>query len=276
MNNMNNIKKMNTIPFSIYDGFKKTIKSQDFKQKMNMGISVTLETYRVMVSSLLVVFVPHHCNDHICAIFEEITDANIYYKIGLIINYMTFASFIIMYICEIRREEKLIKLLEVNDKISSDNKSVGKRLEMLSEKKQHKLFNIDLYYKYVSYYVMCIYSTNIIFSGIAIYDYSLGNQTLIIFLTNILFMITKLSNVYIIVNTDKNVFLSAYLNTKVQFNDIDPREVEKIEKRRLVDIMTLHIAETGGRNLLEKNKIKLLDTGGFIYLDSSDSDDNEK
>jgi hypothetical protein len=86
-------------------------------------------------------------------------------------------------------------------------------------------------------------------------------------------MITKLSNVYIIINTDKNIFFSAYLNTKVQFNDIDPHELEKIEKQQLID--ALEIVESGD-NLLEKNKLKMLMGGGFYIAESSDSDNDRK
>jgi len=256
----------------ICDYIKKVVTSQDFQQKTNMVISVSLELYRVMISSLLIIFVPQKCNDHVCSLMENLHSDNTRYYTGLIINYFTAVSFLIMYICEIRREEKLIKLLEVNNTISTDNESVGKRLAIFPEDKRVKLFDIDRHYQYVSYAVMFIYAFNIIFSGIVINEYSLGNQTLVIFLTNLLFMITKLSNVYIIINTEKNVFFSAYLNTKVQFNDIDPNEMEKIKKRRSIDIMTLHIAESGGWNLIEKNRVKILDTGGFQFIESSDSD----
>lgn len=260
---------------TFYEHVKKIMISQDFQQKTNMVISVSLELYRVMISSLLIIFVPQKCDDHVCTLMENLHSDNHRYFVGLVINYITAVSFLIMYLSEIRREEKLIKLLEVNNTISTDNESVGKRLDIFPEEKKKKLFDMDRHYQYASYSVMCIYMVNIIFSGIVINDYSLGNQTLIIFLTNLLFMITKLSNVYIIINTDKNVFFSAYLNTKVQFNDIDPHELYKIEKRQSIDNYTLQISKTGGRNLLEKNKIKLLEEGGFSIIDSSDSDNDQ-
>jgi hypothetical protein len=264
--------KENNPCLPIYKYVKKTITNQDFRQKTNMVVSVSLELYRVMISSLLLIFVPQKCDDHACVLLENLHIDSPKYSIGLIINYITAIGFIIMYICEIRREEKLIHLLEVNNTISTDNESVGTRLAIFSEEKRQKLFDIDRDYQYASYAVMCIYALNIIFSGIVINEYSLGNQTLIIYLTNLLFMITKLSNVYIIINTDKNIFFSAYLNTKVQFNDIDPHEMHKIDKRRTIDIMTLHIVESGGWNLMEKDKVKILDDGGFEIIDSSDSD----
>jgi hypothetical protein len=34
-------------------------------------------------------------------------------------------------------------------------------------------------------------------------------------------MVTKLSSVYNVVNTAKNIFYSSYLKTNVQFNDLD-------------------------------------------------------
>jgi hypothetical protein len=181
-----------------------------------------------------------------------------------------------MYIFEMRREEKLIKLLEVNNTISTDNESVGKRLAIFSEEKRHKLFAMDSHYQYASYSVMFIYAVNIVFSGIIINQYSLGNQTLVIFLTNILFMVTKLSNVYIIINTDKNIFFSAYLNTKVQFNDIDPHELEKIEKRKSIESLTLHIDETDAEAIPEVNEkeVEMVEPTEFSIIDTVDLDND--
>jgi len=179
-----------------------------------------------------------------------------------------------MYIFEMRREEKLIKLLEVNNTISTDNESVGKRLSIFSEEKRQKLFAMDSHYQYASYSVMCIYAVNIVFSGMVINEYSLGNQTLVIFLTNLLFMITKLSNVYIIINTDKNIFFSAYLNTKVQFNDIDPHELEKIEKRKSIESYTLQITESCGRNLLNIENIEIVEPHEFSILETVELDND--
>ena len=39
----------------------------------------------------------------------------------------------------------------------------------------------------------------------------------------------KVSDVYSTVNTKQNVFYSAYLKNKVQFNDVDPDKIQEIE-----------------------------------------------
>jgi hypothetical protein len=219
--------RITKIPNTIFQ----TITSQDFQQKTIMIISVSLELYRVMVSCLLLLFIPQKCDDHACTI-EENLDYNREpnYRNGIILNYVTAAIFIILYITEVRREEKLIKLLEVNPNISTDNYSVKYRVNVFQEYKKKQLYNVVIQYKYASYFTMIIFITNTIYSWNAIYVHSLGNQTILNFVTNILFMISKLSNVLVIINTDDHTYFSAYLNTKVQFNDIDPREVDKIKR----------------------------------------------
>ena len=216
------------IPKTFYQIIYDTVTSQDFKQKTNMVISVSIELYRVMVSSLLLLFIPQECNSDMCTLSENMDEPERQYKIVFILNYITVGAFILMYITEILREEKLIKLLEVNPNISTDSESVGKRLEIFVDYKKAQLRTVVQHYQYASYFAGTVFVINTIFSWNVIYPRSLGNQTLLNFVTNILFMISKLSNVLTIIHTDHNIFFSAYLNTKVQFNDIDPREIVKV------------------------------------------------
>lgn len=251
---MKRIQEMQELPYTVYDVFIQIITSQNFKQNVNMVISVSMELYRVMISSLLLIFIPQQCEDHTCTITENTYNKEHYYFVGLVINYITTFSFIIMYYTEMRREEKLIKLLEVNDTISSDNISVGKRIEYFPEYKKQQLFIVDLQYQISSFLVLILYVINTTYSGMILQNHSLGNQTIINYITNILFMVSKLSTVFVIINTDKNIFFSAYMNTKVQFNDIDPREINKIENNMKID-------DT------ENGNIQMLEQGGFMFMD---------
>ena len=45
---------------------------QDTLQRINVGIQVLLELYRVITSSLLILFVPQICDDHICTTTENL------------------------------------------------------------------------------------------------------------------------------------------------------------------------------------------------------------
>ena len=63
---------------------------------------------------------------------------------------------------------------------------------------------------------------NLGLSGYAIFLNYLDNKTVTVFLTNALFMGLKLNDVKTVTETDTNIFLSAYLMRKVQYNDVDP------------------------------------------------------
>ena len=47
------------------------LSNQDNNQKINVAISVALELYRVLVSSLLILFVPQDCDGHLCTLTEN-------------------------------------------------------------------------------------------------------------------------------------------------------------------------------------------------------------
>jgi len=256
------------IPKTLYQALYDTLTNQDFQQKTNMVISVSLELYRVMVSSLLLLFIPQSCGDHACSLDENLSEPDPQYKNGFILNYLTVAAFVLLYVTEIRREEKLIKLLEVNPNISTDNESVGQRIEVFQEYKKKQLYDVDNQYQIASYLVMCIFIVNTVYSWQVIYSHSLGNQTLLNFVTNILFMFSKLSNVLVIINTDKHVFFSAYLNTKVQFNDIDPREIIKIQKLQSNKKTYSNITKEINTDF----DIKILEQGGFEIIEEREDD----
>jgi hypothetical protein len=204
---------------------KQIMDSQDNRQKLNVFISVVLELYRVMVSSLLILFVPQKCNSHVCSMSENMVWQGHTYNTGIVVNFLTMASFLGMYFYEIRRETKLIAYLEVNKQVACDNETVGQLLLRLPSKKKDLILFYDKRYQKVSYFVMLMFVFNTILSGFVVYDYYLDNQTTSTFITNILFMLTKLADVYSTVHTEQNIFYSAYMKEKMQYNDVDPNKL---------------------------------------------------
>jgi hypothetical protein len=205
------------------------LNDQDNSQKMVVTVTVILEMYRVMVSSLLVLFVPQKCDDHVCSMNENMVWMDSLYNSGLVVNFITMASFIIMYYYELKRENKLITYLEVNKSVASDNETIGKVLESLSIEKRENILYFDKAYQRMGYFMLFMFAFNTILSGFVVYEYYLDNQTTSTYITNILFMITKLADVYSTVNTEKNIFYSAYMKGKIQFNDVDPNKRLLIE-----------------------------------------------
>ena len=216
--NNNVVKRLQTI-----------VTNQDNSQKINVAIAVVLELYRVLVSTLLILFVPQKCKEHVCTLQENMETESNLYTTGLVFNFTTMFAFMIMYSLEIKRENRLITYLEVNKSNPTDNQSVGMALCKLPEEKRKGIIELDQYYQKSSYVAMTCFIANAIVSGFVVYDYSLGNQTTTTIITNILFMVMKLADVYAVVNTDENIFYSSYLKGKIQFNDVDPDKVEQVE-----------------------------------------------
>lgn len=207
---------------TLYKTIQTKLNDQDFMQKISVLPTFLLELYRVMISSFLILFVPQQCDDHVCSYDENLILGNELYSAGLFFNFITMLSFLIMYFFEIKRENRLITYLEVNKNVPSDNDSVQKLLESLPEDKRNSIWILDRYYCRASYISIGCFITNSVLSGFVIYNYYLDTQTTTTFVTNIVIMMTKLGDVYTTVNTDKNIFYSAYLKGKVQFNDVDP------------------------------------------------------
>ena len=148
----------------------------------------------------------------------------IWSSLNLIISFnsITLFIFFILYYVEVKRENKLITYLEVNKFEPLDNESVGNALKKISPKKKRTIWNYDRYYKNAGYFSSIAFILNAIISSIVVYGHYLDSKTVTVYLTNFLFMGTKVYDVYNTVNTKRNIFYSAYLKNKVQFNDVDP------------------------------------------------------
>jgi hypothetical protein len=223
------------------------LKNQDFMQKIGILPTVLVELYKVLVSTLLILFVPQKCGDHVCSINENFVTENHLYTSGLTINFITLFSFLIFYCVEVKRENRLITYLEVNPTIPTDNESVGKALTFLPNDKKDNIISVDKKYQIMGGLSLILFMLNSIISGVVVYEYYLDNQTTSTFITNILFMTTKLGDIYSIANTEQNIFYSAYLKNKLQYNDVDPDkkliENNVNENNENIDLETITIKD---------------------------------
>lgn len=210
--------------------FAEITQDQDFQQKLGVSVTVLLEFYRVMIASFLILFVPQKCGDHVCTISENAeTGSDHLYNAGFSFNCITLIAFMAMYFSEIKREGKLIAYLDVNPKCKSDNESVGEVLQRLPTERSKTILFYDNLYQKTGYFALTCFVVNTTLSGIVIYKYYLDDKTTSTFITSVLFMITKMADVYSTVKTEKNIFYSAYLKGKIQYNDLDAnKDVKKI------------------------------------------------
>uniref|UniRef100_A0A6C0HGX7 Uncharacterized protein n=1 Tax=viral metagenome TaxID=1070528 RepID=A0A6C0HGX7_9ZZZZ len=210
------------------------INDQDTRQKFTVLLTLCMEFYRIVIGSLLLSFVPQKCGDHVCGITENLYAEGAYY-IVYILNLMTLISFSLLYLVEVKRENRLITYLDVNTAKPTDAVSVAISLRALPEIKRENILFMDKIYQQIGCCAISVYVFNTIISAIVIYGNYLDNKTVTAFLTNVLFMGSKVSEVYSIANTENNIFFSAYLKNKVQYNDVDPDKIPDEEIGQNID-----------------------------------------
>jgi hypothetical protein len=205
----------------MHDSEKKHLYNQDTKQHIKSTLIFFVEIYRVIMGSFLVLFIPQDCDGQLCSFSENISPKEDIKTLCIYVNLMTFLSLFITYIIEYYREISLIKYLEVNRFKTNDNDSIGETLLFLPERKKTKLWNIDKKYKNSAYVSLGFFLVNSVLSCITIFTHFLDSKTITVLLTNFLFIVFKIYDIYVTVNTKKNIFFSAYLKKKIQFNDVD-------------------------------------------------------
>jgi len=212
------------------DSLKETVSDQDFKQKIGMYISFITELYRALMGSFLVLFVPQKCGDHICAMSDNISTGESLKDSAFSFNIIVFVLFLHMYFAELRRETKMIDYLHINPELPRDNDAVGEALVRLPQEKRECIWFWDKYYARSGQLAMVGYLVNMVLSGLVIFDNYLDDKTLTVFITNGLFMALKLNDTQTTTSTDKNIFLSAYLTRRIQYNDVDPDKMIDADK----------------------------------------------
>ena len=228
------------IDLSKLDDVKTIVTDQDFNQRYNVFSTVLLELYRVITCSLLILFIPQKCDNQVCTISQNMSLGDGFYNMALIFNFITLASFCPLYYIEIVRENRFIKYLDVNVLEPNDDTDVAITLAILPQDKKQKIVEIDKQYQRMAYAVIFIYFLNALFSGIVVFEYYLSSQTASVYITYVLFIMSKLVNVYTIANTQEHTFYSAYLKSSVQYNDVD-KDLKKAIKNGDAPIMDTHI-----------------------------------
>lgn len=205
--------------------------SQDYRQRVFVGIELLIEIYRVIIGTCLITFVPQICGNENCG-YKWYVSGKTFIDVAYYMNIGTLFVFLTLFVIELIRENRIISYLEVNPLLGTDNEGVGKIIQQLNPIKRRNLYWIDTVYVSWSSFSLCCFIVNTTMSGIIII-HNLDNKTITTFITNILFMFTKLYQIYYVINTEKNIFYSAYITNFVQFNDLDPREIEYIESQKI-------------------------------------------
>ena len=205
---------------------------QDFGQRIKVMGIFTLQFYKVLMGTMLSLFVPQACyeeigdgseersNLQICTLTQNYENSDIYHQITLSWNTLSFVCFVFCYVLELRRENWAIKFLDIdNDK--PDNSL--KQIIILEPKLDKQMDKLNKIYFYGLSITAIIYFINVcLMINILLQDYH-SMSTISCFISFVLLVQMKLYNslstAYHSVKSDK--MMSAFMSEFVSYNVLD-------------------------------------------------------
>ena len=191
-----------------------------YKSKLFTSAVILLDMYRVGTGTLLVIFVPGVCGDKACTPLDNWIHGDTLYRVGAACNLLTLFIFAALYTAEIKRENRLITYLKNSPQLPTDSEDVGKVIQRLTDTRRAQLLQLNMYYQRIGYITIAMYVINTIISAAIIFTAYINDKGPVLLVTNTLLIGGKLYDIYRTVNTEPNIFLSAYINHKLQFNDV--------------------------------------------------------
>jgi uncharacterized membrane protein len=202
----------------------------DRYQPLITGTTIILECYRVFTGTLLVVFVPGVCNGKRCLPTENYQKGDTVYRIGFVFNFITLLCFINLYRVELMREHKFNHYLHIDHHAPTDSESVGKELVKLGEQRQQNIIKINREYQRVGAVTIIAVIINTAISIYVIVNGYLDDRQPTVLATSTVLLATKLFDVFMGFNADKNVLTSSYRRQKIQFNMVNPDKIVDTSK----------------------------------------------
>ena len=207
--------------------------TQDHTQRAMITLFVTLDAYRVIIGSFYTLFVPQLCPDthliprpdpmtyHQCTLEDNVTDLTLLNKAALGLNAATCFFMVIGFIQEYRREQWMVKHLEVDSHKPDSN--LKTEIEAY-DKLKHSLQLKNHRYKQLFALIGVLSAANIILSGFLVYSYYDGMKTTTTFVTNTILILQRVIKSITTSRTCEKEMKaqSVYLVEPVTFNTIDP------------------------------------------------------
>jgi hypothetical protein len=179
-----------------------------------------LQGYKILTGTLLSVFIPQSCGDHVCTLKENIENNDKYHRIALSWNIMTMVIFIGYFIIELIREEWCIKYLDI-DNNKSDN---GLKEIIITEPKlDKKMDRLNKYYYNIIVFTGIFYLINILLTIKLLKDKYHSSSTISCFMSFTLLVMMKLYNSYNVGYQSKknDKMMSAYSSEFISYNVLD-------------------------------------------------------
>jgi hypothetical protein len=192
----------------------------DTKERIKTIFIFLLQSYKVLMGSMLVLFVPQSCGNSICSITDNLYREGDLHRTSLAFNFLSTLCFVTCYTIELNRENWCIEHLDISDDYGDNNLPLVLKERPELEKALHKIN--DRYY-YSSQITAGVYSVNLVLSTTSIYFNHSGTNTITAYMSFVILILMKLYNALFISNDSKknNMALSAYMSELQSYNVID-------------------------------------------------------
>ena len=231
----------------------------DTKERLKVLLIFMLQSYKVVMGSMLTLFVPQLCdNGGVCSLVDNVTKEGHLHRASLGINFLSMISFLACYYIELQRENWCIKYLDISDDHGDNNLPLLLKDMPELEVELHKIN--DKYY-YSSHITAGLYVLNLIISTISIYEHSAGAATVTSYISFVILVLFKLNNAIAISKDSKNnnMALSAYMTELQSFNvlDEDYKDYLKYKDVKMDDVKMddVEIEVVGEEKSVDKKKV---------------------
>ena len=208
--------------------------NNDTKEKVKTFGLMFLQSYKIIMGSMISIFVPQKCSIinnnitsyEICSIESNLNNKELSHQITLYLNCLTTVGFIYLYFVEYHRENWLIKKLDIDHNKADNNLDI-----VLQDKEElkNKLYKINNNYYYTTIGLIILFVINNLASINIINKYNYGTTTLNSYISFELLIMLKLWNSFEVsfYSRRKHRALSAFLREFSSFNVIDQDYLER-------------------------------------------------
>ena len=208
---------------SVFTRLKMWYSSQDTQQRINVITNFFSDSFRVIMASLLTVFVPQNCNGEICSLTQNFSDLIPFNVFTLTFNVVTLFCFLLLYCIELRREKWMIFQFDYEEKEDDLNLTSFRQTH---PQVFHNLDRFNSSYFKAYFYLRYFYVLNFIFSAILVlYYYYYDYRSATVLLTNVALCWSKISRGYTIskLSLEKGLAYSFFNSKHLSFNVMDKK-----------------------------------------------------
>lgn len=212
------VKDFEELEFNLNHFMEDTESKLSITQRCLIYAKTAFEIYRIIISSLLTVFVPQQCGGRLCTVNDNLIPENSLEYAALSLNFILVFYFYILYYIEIHRESVINDFLKYDRNMPTDKAHLQRMLGRMNTNIKKIIMDVNFVYRGVGRLLILFFLMNLFLSGAVVYYKYLNNTTLITYTTNSLFMVTKIFRILRITSSGEYVIYSAYRNDNLIYN----------------------------------------------------------